>query len=102
MNLGILLWNTCNAMCDHCAVSSSPFENGYMTDEQIFPIIDSAFYDCKKPKIGLSGGEAFLYFERLCNIVDYAINKGAEISINTNGFWGVSLGRVFKLRQATP
>lgn len=95
MNLGILLWNTCNAKCSHCAVNSSPTEVGYMSDEQIFALIDAAFYDSEKPTIGLSGGEAFLYFERLCTIIKYAANKGATVSVNTNGFWGTSLDTAF-------
>lgn len=91
MNLGILLWNTCNAKCSHCAVNSSPTEKGYMSDEQIFALIDAACENDAEPKIGLSGGEAFLYFERLCNIVKYAVQKGALVSVNTNGFWGKTL-----------
>ncbi|MBY0473993.1 MAG: radical SAM protein [Nitrosomonas sp.] len=90
MNLGILLWNTCNAACSHCAVNSGPSEKSVMTDDQIFELIDGAFYDCSRPKIGLSGGEAFAFFDRLCKICRYAINKGAIVSVNTNGFWGTS------------
>jgi hypothetical protein len=61
-----------------------------MSDEQIFALIDSAFYDNVRPSIGLSGGEAFLYFERLCRIIKYATDRGARVSVNTNGFWGTS------------
>lgn len=99
MNLGILLWNTCNAKCRHCAVNSSPTEVGYMTDEQIFSLIDATFQDSPKPKIGLSGGEAFLYFERLCKIIRYATEKGALVSVNTNGYWGTSLDKAIEKVQ---
>ena len=88
MNLGILLWNTCNAACDHCAVNSSPKEKPVMTDEQICRLIDSAFCDSENPSIGFSGGEAFAFFDRLCRILRYATAKGASVSVNTNGFWG--------------
>lgn len=92
MNLGILLWNTCNAKCAHCAVSSGPREVASMSDEEIFALIDGAFHDGDEhPKIGLSGGEAFLHFERLCRIVQYATDKGAHVAINTNGFWGITI-----------
>lgn len=91
MNLGILLWNKCNATCKHCAVDSSPFERFSMTDEQIFKVIDSSFYDCSSPSIGLSGGEAFLNYKRLKQIIKYATNKGARVSVNSNGFWGKSI-----------
>ncbi len=88
MNLGILLWNTCNAACAHCAVNSGPKEKAIMTDGEIFNLIDSAFYDCSSPSIGFSGGEAFLYYDRLCRILRYATAKGALVAVNTNGFWG--------------
>jgi Radical SAM superfamily len=100
MNLGILLWNTCNAACDHCAVNSGPSQKAVMTDDQIFKLIDSAFYDAPQPKIGLSGGEAFSFFERLCKICSYATQKGALVSINTNGFWGTSIDDARKKIQA--
>ncbi len=93
MNLGILLWNTCNAVCSHCAVSSAPREVGYMEDDQIIGLIDSAFYDDPQPRIGLSGGEAFVYFERLCKFIMHATGRGARVSVNTNAFWGVTLER---------
>jgi MoaA/NifB/PqqE/SkfB family radical SAM enzyme len=62
-----------------------------MTDEQIFALIDAACENDVEPKIGLSGGEAFLYFERLCTIIKYAAKKYALVSVNTNGFWGKTL-----------
>lgn len=95
MNIGILLWNKCNASCAHCAPMSGPSEKPFLTNEQIFSIIDSSFHDCDKPKIGLSGGEAFLYYERLCEIVEYAIKKGASVSVNTNGSWAVTPDKAF-------
>lgn len=87
MDIGILLWNTCNAKCTHCAVNSGPEEKPFMSDEDIFSIVDAAFYDCSAPSIGLSGGEAFVYFDRLCNIVKYATDKGARVAVNTNSYW---------------
>jgi hypothetical protein len=74
-----------------------------MTDTEIFAAIDAAFHDDPRPSIGLSGGEAFLFFDRLCKIIAYITNKGGFVSINTNGFWGVSpkiaAGKVLKLLE---
>jgi pyruvate-formate lyase-activating enzyme len=96
VNIGILLWNKCNAECAHCAPYSSPREKPVLTDDDIFGFIDAAFHDCDKPKIGLSGGEAFLYYDRLCRIVRYAIDKGAQVSVNTNCSWAVDFDRAHK------
>jgi hypothetical protein len=100
MNLGVLLWNRCNASCAHCAVSSGPKEAHVLSEEQLIAAIDAACEHDPEPKIGLSGGEAFLYFDRLCRIVKHASDKGAVVSVNTNGFWGKSLpAAVEKTRQ---
>ena len=97
MNLGILLWNTCNLECAHCAVNSGPREKSYLTNDEIFKIIDSAFVDDTRPAIGLSGGEAFIHYKRLKRIIKYATDKGARVSINTNGYWGNTIEKAEKI-----
>lgn len=87
MDIGILLWNTCNAKCAHCAVSSGPDQKRSMTNLDIKKIIDASFLDGSAPSIGLSGGEAFFFFDDLMELVKYATSKGAKIAINTNCFW---------------
>lgn len=87
MNIGILLWNTCNASCAHCAVSSGPDAARVMSNSQIKKIIDGAFWDGKRPSIGLSGGEAFLHLDDLLEIIAYAVKKGARVAVNTNCYW---------------
>lgn len=96
MNLGILLWNKCNAKCSHCAVNSGPDEGTVLSDAQIFKLIDGCFVDSRRPHIGFSGGEAFLYFDRLCRIVEYAASGGALVSVNSNCAWAIDAGRAVK------
>ncbi len=91
MNLGILLWNTCNAACAHCGPNSGPKERPVMDDRTIFALIDQACEHTPGASIGLSGGEAFVYFDRLRRIVAHASAQGAAVSINTNGYWGTTL-----------
>lgn len=93
MNLGVLLWNKCDAKCAHCAVSSGPDQQGFLTDDQIKRAIDACFHDDAAPKIGLSGGESFLYFKRLTSFVAYAASQGAIVSLNTNCSWALDLSR---------
>lgn len=100
MNLGILLWNKCNARCAHCAVSSGPELHRVLTDGQIKQAIDACFIDDPAPKIGLSGGEAFLFFDRLLAIISHATARGAVVSVNTNCSWAVDATRAeSKIRQ---
>ena len=93
MNLGILMWNTCNAACDHCAVSSGPKDKTSNSDEDILRLIDECCQDDPEPSIGLSGGEAFLHYDRLRKIISYASERGAKVSVNTNCFWATSLAK---------
>ena len=97
MNIGILLWNTCDASCAHCAVSSSPTEARVMSNSDIKKIIDGAFLDGKKPSIGLSGGEAFLYLADLLEIVAHAVQKGGRVSVNTNCHWAQDMAEARRI-----
>lgn len=90
MDIGILLWNTCNARCAHCAVSSAPDQARQMSTRDIKSIIDGAFSDSSSPSIGLSGGEAFYFFDDLLEIITYATSKGAAVAINTNCYWATT------------
>lgn len=58
-----------------------------MSNHDIFHIIDQAFDNDPQPSIGLSGGEAFLYYDDLKKIVSYATGRGGLVAINTNCFW---------------
>ena len=68
-----------------------------MSDEQLFELIDSCLYDDASPQIGLSGGEAFLYFDRLRRIIQYIVGKGGRVAVNTNCFWGVTVAKAAEM-----
>lgn len=91
------MWNTCNAACDHCAVSSNPKDRTTNSDEDIRRLIDQCCADDPEPSIGLSGGEAFLYFPRLIKIIEYARERGAKVSVNTNCYWANSREKALDL-----
>jgi organic radical activating enzyme len=89
-NAGLLLTYKCNAACEFCYYCCSPTNTGLMTVETAIAV----WRGIKKlagdtAKIHLTGGEPFLYFERLCEILEAAKkeNLGEADIIETNGYW---------------
>ena len=87
---GLLLTYKCNAACEFCYYNCSPQQNGLMPTETAISIWQSL----KKlagdaAKIHIAGGEPFLYWERLVEILEAAKkeNLGPADMLETNGFW---------------
>ena len=87
---GLLLTYKCNCACEFCYYNCSPDAGGLMpTDTAI-----SAWQSLKKmavnnAKIHITGGEAFLYWEHLLQILEEAKRQalGKFDLLETNGFW---------------
>jgi len=95
---GLLLTYKCNCTCEFCYYNCSPQKNGLMSKDifisswQSLKTIagDSAGLVSKvEPKIHITGGEPFLYFDYLCDLLEGAQkqNLGKVDMIETNGFW---------------
>ncbi|MFA5552932.1 MAG: 4Fe-4S cluster-binding domain-containing protein [Phycisphaerae bacterium] len=97
-NAGLLLTYKCSAACEFCYYCCTPEKGGLMTVDTAI----GAWQSLKKlsgdsapavskvePKVHLTGGEPFLYFERLCEILKAAKKEklGSADLIETNGFW---------------
>jgi organic radical activating enzyme len=87
---GLLLTYKCNCTCQFCYYNCSPEKGGLMTVDTAI----SAWQSLKKlaadsAKIHFTGGEPFLYFERLCEILRAGKKEGlGKIDlIETNGYW---------------
>ncbi len=97
-NAGLLLTYKCNAACEFCYYCCSPANDGLMSVDTAI----TAWQGIKElagnsgtstssvePRIHLTGGEPFLYFERVCEILEAGRNEklGKVDLIETNGFW---------------
>jgi len=89
-NAGLLLTYKCNAACEFCYYCCSPDNSGLMTIETAI----KAWQGLKtlagdSAKIHLTGGEPFLYFDRLCEILEAAKKErlGDVDLIETNAYW---------------
>jgi len=87
---GLLLTYKCNAACEFCYYNCSPQKNGLMPIDTVI----SAWKSLKilageNAKIHLTGGEPFLYWDHLQQILEQAKyqNLGKVDLIETNGFW---------------
>jgi MoaA/NifB/PqqE/SkfB family radical SAM enzyme len=97
---GLLLTYKCNAACEFCYYNCSPRKNGLMPIDTAI----SAWQSLKKidgdnAKIHLTGGEPFLYWGHLRQILKQAKkqNLGKVDLIETNGFWATE-GKIIRER----
>ena len=87
---GLLLTYKCNAACEFCYYNCSPKQDGLMTIETAI----SSWQSLKDlagdaAKVHITGGEPFLYWDRLVEILQEAKrqNLGPCDMLETNGFW---------------
>ncbi len=87
---GLLLTYQCNCRCAFCYYNCGPQLGGRMPVEMAI----SAWKGLKdlvgdKAKIHLTGGEPFLHFDRLCEILEAGQQQGLGPAdmVETNGFW---------------
>jgi organic radical activating enzyme len=90
---GLMLTYKCNCACEFCYYNCSPDKGGLMTVDTAI----SAWQSLKilagdNAKIHITGGEPFLYWEHLLEILDQGQkqNLGRVDLIETNGFWATS------------
>ena len=90
---GLLLTYKCNCACEFCYYNCSPDKGGLMPVETAI----SAWRSLKvlvgdSAKIHITGGEPFLYWDHLQEILEQAQrqNLGKVDLVETNGFWATS------------
>ncbi len=89
MRLGIVLSTQCNATCVHCSQSCGPYRQEKLSSADVFRIMDeaAAIDDDQPLSFDLTGGEPFLDFDSLVEIVSHGARLGAQVSCVTNAYW---------------
>jgi MoaA/NifB/PqqE/SkfB family radical SAM enzyme len=89
-NAGLLLTYRCNAACGFCYYNCGPYKNGLMSVRTAIEAWRSLGKLAATARVHLTGGEPFLYPERLFEILAAAKREklGSVHLIETNGFWG--------------
>ena len=92
-NVGLMLTYKCNAACEFCYYRCAPDKGGLMPIETAL----AAWGSLEKmvganASVHITGGEPFLYFDHLCELLNKAKQSGfsGPDSIETNGFWATN------------
>lgn len=94
-SVGLLLTYKCNAVCEFCYYNCGPGKDGVMSVATAIGAWKSLRNLAgRAAKIHITGGEPFLYWDRLVQILQEARKEklGEVDLIETNGFWAMSEG----------
>ena len=90
---GLLLTYKCNCACEFCYYNCNPEKGGLMPlDMAVEAWTSLKILAGDNAKVHMTGGEAFLYWDHLQEILEAAQkrNLGKVDLIETNGFWATS------------
>ncbi len=86
--LSLLPWNTCSARCAHCGPESGPKDKSHIKHEHnLFLIEEAGKLYSKDWCLTLSGGEIFLFYDKLLKYVKHAKKHGGYTTLITNCYW---------------
>ena len=103
-HIGICIGRKCTAACDMCCQSADMD----CVEELDFEVVRKYIYSAKDlpyiESIGFSGGEAFLYFDKLIDYVECVKSIDKNATVTTNGFWASdedqTMDKMIKLKEA--
>lgn len=85
--VGLLLTYRCNAECRHCFFKCSPSRTEVMPHQTAQHVINEAS-SLGADWVSFSGGEPFLEYDLLKELITFSSGKGLKTEVVTNGFWG--------------
>lgn len=89
-SVSINLDSKCNASCDHCCFSCSPFSSVKMEDSYIRTTVLEFAKNSEIDLISFTGGEIFLNYSFLEELLMITKNYNKKVTLISNGFWGSS------------
>ncbi|MGW8178469.1 MAG: radical SAM/SPASM domain-containing protein [bacterium] len=84
--LGLITTYRCNAECSHCFFNSSPSRDKVMGLETGLKAINEA-KELGAKWVSLTGGEPFLEYGLLKQLLGHAAGLGLQTEVVTNGYW---------------
>ncbi len=88
--VGLILTYRCNAECRHCFFECSPSRTGVMPRQTAKRAIDEAS-KLGAEWVSFSGGEPFLEYDLMKELIALSIGKRLIPEVVTNGFWGQTM-----------
>lgn len=90
-NAAILLTGNCNAKCQMCCDSRGVVKGRTLTKDELTKILNDIRECPQITSVGVTGGEPMLYPELVESILNYDYERPMDLSIKTNGFWGMNI-----------
>ncbi|WP_245558625.1 YydG family radical SAM peptide epimerase [Enterococcus caccae] len=84
----------CNATCEHCCFSCSPSKKTSMEKSEIIELVKSFSNNLKIKVISFTGGEIFLNYSFLKELLEIVHSCGKKSTLISNGFWGANVEKV--------
>lgn len=84
---------TCNIQCAHCIVEGGPHNKEKFALDKAKDILYHAALNGKKMVV-LTGGEIFLFYDELLELIKCAKKYNFYIAVETNGFWAINEKKV--------
>lgn len=95
--LGFTIHRICNAACSICCFSSNPM----CTEKLNINRIKEYIYESKEideiKNIAFTGGEPFLAYDDLTDLILYATKAGKKANTVTNGFWATDYDKTYEM-----
>ncbi len=85
-----LLTYTCNLVCDHCFLYSSPNVGGTFTLRKVRQVLDEARKIGTIDWIYFEGGEPFLFYPLLLKGISLSREMGFKVGVVTNAYGAIS------------
>lgn len=95
--IGFLLTNRCKIGCQVCCYSCRNDNHTELPIEKIMDCIDQARGERHIRHIAISGGDPFLCYEKLIEIISYSKRNNFETSCYTNASWCTSNTKTEKI-----
>lgn len=101
--MSIMMHRACNAECDMCCTESNPRCTEKLDIDKVKNHIKSSENIKSIEEISITGGEAFLNYPMLLEIIECISQTGKRATIMTNGFWAndykVAYNKLKKLKE---
>ncbi len=102
--LGFTLFRKCTAACSMCCFEATPFSEEKLDIERVKSYIDEAGDIDDITTISFSGGEPFIEYDLLLELIAYSTKNHKTSTCISNGFWATSYEKAYgmlkRLREA--
>lgn len=91
----IILHRKCTANCDLCCIKSNPSCQESLNIDKVKDYILSSIYCDNIKSIGISGGEPFLEYDKVKELITLIRESGKKASLMTNAYWANSYSKAY-------